>query len=60
MITNAAMRSVNTSGDPVGDYRGLSTDTKPVENVQNGSTFLEMDTGDVYIFNADGHAWVKL
>jgi hypothetical protein len=37
--------------------RGLSTDTKPT-NVPNGSEFLEMDTGFVCYFDADGIAWV--
>ena len=30
---------------------GLSTDTKPVENLITGSLFMEADTGDVYIFD---------
>lgn len=40
------------------DYRGLSTDTKPVDGLYNGSTFLEMDTGAVYCWNADSNEWV--
>lgn len=36
-------------------YRGLSTDTKP--DADFGSTFHEMDTGDVYRF--DGSEWQK-
>lgn len=32
---------------------GLSTDAKPVD-VTNATEFEEMDTGDVYIFDADG------
>lgn len=44
------------------EYIGLSTDTKPVTGVYNGSIFYEMDTGDTYYFDADGTAgseWVK-
>ena len=41
------------------EYRGLSTDSKPTD-APNGAAFLEMDTGDVYLYNADGPAWVKL
>lgn len=41
------------------EFRGLSTDNKPV-GVSNGSTFLEMDTGKVYVFNEEGHSWVEL
>ena len=56
------MISVTELGN-VYDLRGLSTDTKPTEtnsNITNGSTFFEMDTGDVYIFNKAGNAWIKL
>ena len=38
------------------DYRGLSTDTKP-ECVANGSTFLEIDTGAVFCFDAENNVW---
>ena len=41
---------------------GLSTDTKPTENVMNGSIFAEVDTGKVYFFNEDGatdEQWVE-
>lgn len=39
-------------------YEGLSTDTKPT-GVPNGSRFLEMDTGDVYMYDADGSTWIQ-
>ena len=32
---------------------GLSTDSKPADNVITGSLFLEVDTGDVYAFDED-------
>lgn len=32
------------------DYIGLSTEEKPRENVNDGSTLLEVDTGYSYIF----------
>ena len=41
------------------EYYGLSTDTKPSE-VPNGSTFLEMNTGNVYIYDAANGAWLSL
>ena len=32
--------------------RGLSTDQKPIlEKLSNGSSFLEIDTGEFYIFD---------
>lgn len=32
------------------EYIGLSTETKPTENVSDGSSFLEVDTGILYVF----------
>lgn len=39
------------------DYRGMSTDTKPLDAAVN-ALFLEVDTGDFYYF--DGTAWAKV
>lgn len=39
-------------------YEGLSTDTKPEENVGDNALFLELDTGDWYYW--DGSAWAKV
>jgi len=44
---------------------GLSTDTKPTDRfngvaIPNGSAFLEMDTGTVYVFDSDSDAWNAL
>lgn len=41
------------------EYVGLSTDTKPTDINENGASFLEMDTGDVYLFDAENTAWIK-
>lgn len=41
------------------DYVCLSTDEKPTTGIVNGSSCIEMDTGDIYFFNAAGSAWVK-
>lgn len=38
----------------------LSTDTKPTEGWGNGSTMLEMDTGNVFIFDAENVTWREL
>ena len=37
-------------------FIGLSTDTKPTANTQNGATFFEQNTGLMWIYN--GYAWV--
>lgn len=39
---------------------GLSTDEKPVEGIVTGSVFVEVDTGDGYLFaEGDSPEWVK-
>lgn len=46
------------SGAFVKQYLGLSTDTKPTEDVFEGSEFIETDTSDEYIFINDG--WIQI
>ena len=41
------------------EYVGKSTDTKPIQNVPNGSSFLEMDTSKEYRFDADSSQWIE-
>ena len=59
----------NTRGSATYDYiavelRGLSTDTKPTEysnkKIDNGSTFIEIDTGKIYMFDLDGSEWKEM
>ena len=45
------------SGDTYWQLRGLSSDEKPTEGVPNGSTFEEIDTGNEFMFDADGKIW---
>lgn len=49
-----------TSAGQAPEYRGLSSDTKPIEYVQNGALFLEMDTSKVFVFDADSKTWLEL
>lgn len=42
------------------EYAGLSTDEKPTAGVRNGSSFIEMDTGKVYLFNETAGEWVEI
>lgn len=44
---------------------GLANDTKPIQTYQNqpitnGSTFLEMDTGKVFIYSAGDDTWYEM
>lgn len=42
------------------EYAGTSQDTKPTEGIVSGSSFLEVDTGDIYIFDeTSGAGWTK-
>ena len=41
------------------EFAGLSTDEKPTEHVATGSVFLEVDTGDVYMYDEDSD-WTKV
>ena len=44
---------ITSVNDKTYDLRGLSTDKKPTEKwVGNGSTFFEIDTGKVFMFDA--------
>lgn len=47
------------------DIVGLSTDVKPLgkfENtpIINGSAFLEMDTGEIYLYDEENSKWYKI
>lgn len=46
------------------EIRGLSTDTKPtVEDIgelSNGSTFIEIDTGKIYMFDLENSEWKEI
>ena len=58
----------NTKIKPKDDYisvdlRGKSTDTKPTEvngkKVDNGSQFIEMDTGKIYFYDLENKQWLE-
>ena len=39
---------------------GLSTDlTKPTDGIGNGWAFVEMDTGKLYFYDAEGAQWIE-
>lgn len=39
---------------------GLSTDTKPTEDLVTGSLFLEVDTGTVYAYDEVSGTWNQI
>lgn len=48
------------NGDVLIEAACLSTDTKPTTGIANGSLCIEIDTGDIYMFNAAGAEWNKI
>ena len=40
------------------EYAGLSSESKPTENLVTGSLFHEVDTAIIYAFNATAGEWV--
>lgn len=47
------------SGDIYWDIRGKSTDEKPTKGVPPNSSFYEIDTKKVYIFDVDTMIWLE-
>lgn len=45
-------------GSDVWDIRGLSTDEKPA-NAPNGSTYYEINTGKVFMFDGSQKVWIE-
>lgn len=39
-------------------YKGLSDDPKPTEDVMNGDAYYEINTGNLYMYDADGKQWI--
>lgn len=44
----------------VKEIYGLAADTKPTDNLANGSVFIEIDTGNVYFFDEENVEWIKV
>lgn len=46
------------------ELRGLSSDTKPtvIQNgdIENGSSFIEIDTGKLYLYDGSSNSWVEV
>lgn len=62
MITHFIKNEISTKGNEREvEFRGLSTDTKPTtfngKDIANGSVFIEIDTGKLYLFNLDNKTW---
>lgn len=50
----------NIANTPTNEYMLKSTDTKPTMYVPNGSTAFEMDTGKLFVFDAETNTWLEI
>ena len=61
---DSIIRTGGSSVDRSADIRGLSTDTKPTKangnEVPHGSTFICMDTGECFMFDANNDTWYQI
>ena len=68
MISSSEAKRMREDGDDkltILELRGLSTDEKPVDeinntNIDNGSIFIEIDTGKVYMFDLENTEWKEI
>ena len=46
------------------EFRGLSTDTKPTQidgkDIPNGTLFIEIDTGKVFLYDLENEEWKEI
>jgi hypothetical protein len=46
------------------EFRGLSTDEKPTSlgdnPINNGTTYLEIDTGNLYLYDLENEEWKEI
>ena len=54
-------RPMNNENNILVELRGLSTDEKPLEIngkvIENGSSFIEIDTGKIYMYDLENQEW---
>ena len=53
---------IKTDGDYIfAELSGNSSDTKPTEiddkKIDNGSTYIEVDTGKIYLYDLENQEW---
>lgn len=65
MITIFRKNQTSTTGnDREIELRGISTDEKPAtidgKDIANGTVFIEMDTGKLYMFDKENEQWKEM
>lgn len=60
-IYNVKKSDIKDDGSFLVELRGLADDEKPTTinggEILNGSSFIEIDTGDVYLYDGEGKEW---
>lgn len=52
-------RTGGQTEDRGAELKGLSTDVKPIDDIPNGSSFYEMDTKKVFLFDEQNKRWLE-
>lgn len=52
-------RTGGQTEDRGAELKGLSTDKKPIQDIPNGSSFYEIDTGNVFMFDEQNKQWIE-
>ena len=64
MITIYSQKDLDNDGKMEVELRGLSTDNKPTTikraTIDNGSTFIEIDTGKIYMYDLEHQQWKEI
>lgn len=60
--TNATLVEVTEQGEElyIANLFGASSDSKPTTGYANGSTFVEVNTGKLFLFNEAAQTWVEV
>lgn len=58
MIT-IVKKEENVKDGNILEITGKSTDQKPTENISNGSSYIEIDTGKIYFYDKETEQWLE-
>lgn len=61
-VLNATVAEVKEDGTVlnIANLFGSSLDDKPMTGYANGTTFVEVDTGDIYLWDEDNEMWTSI
>ena len=64
MITIYSQKDLDNDHKMEVELRGLSTDEKPTiikgATIDNGSVFIEIDTGKIYMYDLENEQWKEI